>query len=418
MDHLNLPGVRTDSVNGLCHGTKVFHATVTEQPKCCPRKRCQFPELYAFGTRKIRYIDLPMHGEHTLIDLSRQRYRCKKCEHTFMPELEAFDPQWRLTKRAVAWIEEQATRRQFTALAQELGIVEKAIRNVFWRYAHHREKEVEPTAGKVLGIDELYLLSKFRCIITNLTDRTVIDLLAERDQRRVVRYLKNLDGINNVERVCMDMWRPYREAVRIVLPDVPVTVDKFHVLKQANHVMEDIRKETQRKLPAGQKLDLMRSRHILLRREADLEPKELKRIKVWKRVYPALIDAWQLKEQFFRIYDEKTPEAAREAFKRWRVDLPLTCHGQFQELTNMVQNWETEIFNYFDQRITNAYTECANGLAKVLNRQGRGHSFDVIRYKLLFQHKKQRFVQLSVKSKLANLGIPFSTFDETPEDFV
>ncbi len=47
-------------------------------------------------------------------------------------------------------------------------------------------------------------------------------------------------------------------------------------------------------------------------------------------------------------------------------------------------NWETEVFAYFDHRITNAYTESLNSLIRVMNRLGRGYSFEALRAKMLF----------------------------------
>ena len=54
----------------------------------------------------------------------------------------------------------------------------------------------------------------------------------------------------------------------------------------------------------------------------------------------------------------------------------------------------------------------SNGLAKITNRTGRGHSFAVIRFKVLFAHKLEAFKRRSIRSRLAVLGVPFSTFDE------
>jgi hypothetical protein len=54
-------------------------------------------------------------------------------------------------------------------------------------------------------------------------------------------------------------------------------------------------------------------------------------------------------------------------------------------------NWHTEIFNYFEHRITNAYTEGFNSIARKMDRMGRGYSFKVLRAKLLLKyscHKK------------------------------
>jgi hypothetical protein len=62
----------------------------------------------------------------------------------------------------------------------------------------------------------------------------------------------------------------------------------------------------------------------------------------------------------------------------------------FKELTTAVRNWHVEIFAYFDQPITNAYTESVNRLAKDMNRMGRGYSFEVIRARMLYDAKARK----------------------------
>lgn len=49
-------------------------------------------------------------------------------------------------------------------------------------------------------------------------------------------------------------------------------------------------------------------------------------------------------------------------------------------------NYYEDIFAYWDSpsRISNAYTECLNGLIKMSNRMGRGYSYEIIRAKKLY----------------------------------
>jgi transposase len=409
MDTLNLPGVKTEGTTETGQ-ERVIHATVTAKATDCPK--CKHTDLYAFGTRATRYIDLPMHGRQCLINLTRQRYQCRKCGHTFMPDAPGFDAQFRMTNRAVEWVEHQSSRQTFAYVAQQIGIEERSVRRVFWRYAQRKEKELIPTAGRIMGIDELHLLGKPRCILTNLKEKTVIDLLPGRKYPEVFRYLKNLDGADKIERVCIDMWRPYKQAVEAALTKVKITIDRFHVVKEANKVIEDIRKSFQKTIPHGQRLDLMRSRHILLRRSRDLNPEEKEKITRWRKLYPSLIEAWELKEQFFDIYLQPDLKAAEKEYTRWFDHLPITSHSQFRGLVHTIDNWRPEIFNFFDEHITNAYTEWANGMAKIVNRTGRGHSFAVIRFKVLYAHKTALFHRQSIRARRVNLGIPFSTFDD------
>jgi len=67
-----------------------------------------------------------------------------------------------------------------------------------------------------------------------------------------------------------------------------------------------------------------------------------------------------------------------------------------------MNNWEEEIFNYFDSPITNAYTESLNRLIKTMNHIGRGYSFEALRAKILFTQgyrkvkKKKKFKEVEV----------------------
>lgn len=63
----------------------------------------------------------------------------------------------------------------------------------------------------------------------------------------------------------------------------------------------------------------------------------------------------------------------------------------FKPIVTAMSNWEVEIMNYFDHPVTNAFTQCLNGLIRVIECSGRGYSFDALRSKILYTagtHKK------------------------------
>lgn len=53
---------------------------------------------------------------------------------------------------------------------------------------------------------------------------------------------------------------------------------------------------------------------------------------------------------------------------------------------------QSDVDAFFEVPITNAYTECQNGLTRVIDRMGRSYSFEAIRVKLLLAPKKQGMV--------------------------
>lgn len=415
MDTLNLIGVKTLSAGEITKTDYLVTAELAAKAEKCPE--CGKVELWAFGRRSIRYTDLRLHGKITLVNLHRQRYRCQGCKRTFFAVSPEFDTEFRLTTRCVKWIEQESIYKPFTHIAEYIGVDEKVIRNVFRRYAQSREKELKPVAGKVIGIDELYLISQHRCIITNLQRKTVIDLLPQRKYPTVAAYLKRLEGSDKTEVVCIDMWEPYKLAVQASIPKAAIVVDKFHVTKLANECIDRIRKQYQSTLATGNRRDLMRSRFILLRRSRDLKDEHRDKLAQWRKSCPELADAYDHKEKFFAIYDQRTVVEAKAAYEAWVNSLPLSISKAFRPLQTAVKNWETHIFGYFDSRFTNAYTECLNGIAKVTNRLGRGYSFDVIRFKLLFAHDHNKRNGVTLRSWLNHQGIPFSTLNETNHEF-
>ncbi len=91
------------------------------------------------------------------------------------------------------------------------------------------------------GIDEV-VIGQPRCVLTNTREQTLVDLLPSRTCDRVLAYLSNLPQRQTVRWATMDMWRPYRDAVRPALPKARIVVDKFHVLRMANAGLHTVRK--------------------------------------------------------------------------------------------------------------------------------------------------------------------------------
>ena len=221
------------------------------------------------------------------------------------------------------------------------------------------------------------------------------ELLPNRNKDTVVRFLHHLEGKERIQYVAMDMWTPYRDAVRAVIPQAEIVVDKFHVVRMANDAMERVRKSLRESLTPKQRRGLMHDRFVLLKRERDLNDKERLNLDGWTKNYPELGEAYRLKEQFFGIYDAESPDEAQAKFIQWQKSIPSEIADAFADIERAWGNWTMPILNYFNHPVTNAYTESLNSLIRVMNRLGRGYSFEALRAKILFaegahKHKLSR----------------------------
>jgi len=416
---LNLPQYRVRSVDEKAHDYHVYAESANTRVVC---PYCRSDRLTGWGTRDVLFKDLPMHGKRVGIYVRARRLRCEDCERTFQERLPALSEARKMSQRLLDWIGAQSLRRSFTSIAEEVGVDEGTVRNVFRDYVNELEATFEVETPRWLGIDEIHIMRP-RCVVANVESRTIVNILPDRNKRTVAAYLNALPGHEGVRYVAMDMWNPYREAARAVIPQAKVIVDKFHVLRMANVALEAVRKQMRASLPPKQRRGLMHDRFILLKRTTELMPQEKLILASWSALHPMLGEAYRLKEAFFAIYDAHSKPAAATRYETWSASLPPALKPAFAPILTAWNNWSEEILAYFDHPITNAYTESLNALIRVMNRIGRGYSFEALCAKILFTegpHKREmrrpkfeKRILPSIKTGVHAYGVP--TFDEESE---
>lgn len=242
---LNLPNIKILDMKESEYDYRFLVESTALSPSHCP-KCGTIANLYKHVKKQQLFFDLPMHAKRVGIYVNRQRYKCKECKETFFENL------------------------------PDMGVDEKTVRNNFNNYVVELEAETEFRTPRWLGLDEVHLLKNYRFVVTDVENRAVIDILRKRNKSVVIDYLSKLQGIDKVELVAMDMWRPYRDAVNIVIPHAKIVIDKFHVVKLANEALEKIRKANREKVSAKELRQLMRDRYVLLTRRRDLTTSMIK----------------------------------------------------------------------------------------------------------------------------------------------
>jgi transposase len=341
------------------------------------------PLLLRHERKEQPFLDLPIRAKPTTIIVTRRRYRCLSCGRTFYEKLSYMHREHFMTERLVSYIGQEAQRRPFAHVAELVGIDEKTVRVIFREATAHLVNQVA-IAPIWLGIDEVHLLHKPRCVLTDLKGHHVVDVLRNRNKATVVSWLLRLPGRQNIELACSDMWVPYKEAIRTTLPQAKIVVDRFHVVKLANEAVETVRKAIKQEQTEARRKQLMHDRYLLLRRYADLPEHKRFILDAWLENIPMLKLAHQAKETFCDIYLAQTREEAIEQYTAWKLDMPGDLFPAFNPLLTAVGNWHEEIFNFFScSRITAGFTENLNSRIKLIQQVGRGYSFETLRVKVL-----------------------------------
>lgn len=391
-DFLNLPGWKTISVDGGGDGQYHVHAEPVNPSAICPHC-ANFTEQRKFGTFSRVFLDLPAHAKKVGIYVNRQRYQCLKCKKTYSQKLAGISENHNATARLIDYIGKESLSKTFTDVARTTGYTVRQIKILFHEYEATQAKKFHFETPEILGIDGIYLRGKYYGVMANVGMRTIFDMLADRNKSTIKARLMSLKDYKKIKLVAMDMRDASRDAVAECLPGVSIVIDKSHVEKGANEALDTIRKKLHKDLSEWQRRRLKGDRHLLLVRPFELGQKEQATLKAYLDSYPILKSGYAAKEGFYGITSAKSEAQAKKLYATWLENLDGDIADAFGKLITSMTNWEKQIFNYFNHTgVTNAYTESLNGLIKIMNRTGRGYSFDVLRTKMIFSlnlHKQK-----------------------------
>lgn len=390
MNQLNLPEFKVLEVQGNDHDL-LFTVEAIEPPKAC--YECGSISFYKHGKTDRFVRDLSSFGKRVGITVKGHRYKCRDCGATFSETYSSIDERDKITKRLRRHIKYQSLKQPFATLAEEFSISPTTVKRIFNEFIESMECKMVFKAPKVLGIDEVHLNKKMRAVFTDIDGLKVLDILKDRNKETIIDFLNKIPNQQTVEIVTTDMWYPYKDAVNLVLPHAKQIVDKFHVIQYGSKAMEDSRKAFCSTLTDKQRKQLMHDRFTLLKNKEDLKSQEQWNLQIWFITFPTLKVAYDLKEGLRDMYLCETRESAEKHFDKWKDSIPNDMN-HFKDIAKTFTNWHTEIFNYFDDRYTNASKESINNLIKHIEKRGRGYSFEVLRAKVLFGTKatvKPRF---------------------------
>ncbi len=423
MNFLNLP--KWDIINSQEDDERYV---VLVQPltgyTACPA--CGSTALVRNGRDTQHLHDLPAQGKQVVIQVQRQRYLCRDCRTSCSQPLPDVDERRNMTRRLVEYIQRKSisTRRTFVSIAEEVGLDPRSIRNVFNEYIDQLDAARCLETPGILGIDELHVLGAPRAIFTNLEANTIIELLDNRRKSSVIQYLRQLKSPERIHTVVSDLWQPYREAVQMVLPEANAGGRQVPCAEIGDNGAGAAAQGDSRSLTETQRKTLkMHNRYLLLRRKHDLKPEELFVLESWIKSIPLLGQGYELKERFFAIYDQPTREKAEAAYFAWIDAIPAELYPTYTPLMLTIEEWGDAIFAHFDHdRITGAFVEGANGLARVLSRMGRGYGLKALRGRLLYGLREGRGRKQVPTKESRNgdgvdgpfLGVPLSTL--LPQD--
>lgn len=132
-------------------------------------------------------------------------------------------------------------------------------------------------------------------------------------------------------------------------------IDKFHVVRNAIWALDKVRKRVTKLLPVEAKRFIKGGRRLLLANREKLDEKGEIKLKAILSYSDELNQAYCLKEWFRCWYSLTSYEIARNQLFEWYEAEKTSAIKEFLYFKKTVQNWQTQILNYFFYRVTNGF---------------------------------------------------------------
>ena len=359
---------------------------IKRRVQSCPHCHSVTDKIHDYRTQRVK--DISIREKPVILVYRKRRYKCPCCSKSFYERIGILPKYHRITNRLALYAVSQTRERiSVKSIADRMGVSPSSV----FRWLKTVNFPKPDKLPKVLSIDEFKGDSgeeKFNCVLTDLTDRKVFDILLSRKQEDIYAYLSGFKDKSNVRYVVMDMNKAYREAVRTTMPNAQIIIDRFHVARYNTWAFENVRKRVQKRLFPYERKYFKRSRKLLLSRMKDLK-KDDDRLAVERMLsFSAdLTNAYLLKEYFYDFMDSKNSLEAGEKLAWLRRQQSVINLQEYNRCFTMLRNWEKYILASFDVTYSNGYTEGINNSIKALKRVGFGYrNFDNFRTRILMLH--------------------------------
>ena len=217
-----------------------------------------------------------------------------------------------------------------------------SIQSVAMEYMRAQLERAGPETPRAIGVDETSIRKghTYRIVVSDLDRGCAIWFGG--DGRKEVDMAKFYDTIgkqasSKIEVAVMDMWKPFRNALKAHAPQAQIVFDKFHIMSHLGKAMDAVRKAEYARLSGEDRRYIKGQKHTLLSHRENLSLEGRKALKQLLAANKRLNTAYLLKEQFGQLWSYRTPAGARKFFARWREALKWQRLKPYEAFAEMIE---------------------------------------------------------------------------------
>ncbi len=218
--------------------------------------------------------------------------------------------------------------------------------------------------------------------------RRLLGVIKERKTASLTKFFEEFgkDRCAEIKVVCSDMWKPYLNVIKTMLPAALNVLDRFHIVKKLSEAVDEVRRQEAKQLARdGYEPVLKNSRYCFLKRPRNLTWKQAAKLSEMLKCDLKTSRAWFLKEAFDGFWEYNSPRWARWYLQKWCARAMRSRLEPMKKFVRTLRAHEDLLMNYFKagKLYSSGVVEGLNLRINLCMRKAYGYrSFDLLQISL------------------------------------
>jgi transposase len=248
---------------------------------------------------------------------------------------------------------------------------------------------------RILAVDEIAIRrgQRYLSVVLDYNSGRVLWMGPGRSRASIAEFfrLMPVERRGQIEAVAMDMWRPYIEVVKQWCPQAQIVFDEFHVLKDYNEAINDLRRVEYRKANQAGKKVLQGNRFLLLKNLEHVDARGCAQLQAILKLNENLSTAYVLRDQLRLIWQTRDAMEALYLLLDWCQLVQASGIPVLRSFARRLLSHAYGIVNHAAYPINNGRLEGSNNKIKVIKRKAYGFhdtEYFILKVKQAFDRPK------------------------------
>lgn len=226
---------------------------------------------------------------------------------------------------------------------------------------------------------------KYATILIDSDNDYVVEMTEGRKEKNVKALFFSLNSSEtypNLQRVNMDMWKPYMKAIKDIAPKAIIVHDKFHLFKKLSEAIDKTRRKE-----VKEHEQLKNQKYTVLKNQENRTEQQQKDFDKMLQDNLLTAKAWQIRENFKYLF--QVNQNIELHYQMWKQDAKEKAITAINNVIETFDRHLTGIINAIQTKTSSAKHENLNGKIQAVMAKARGFvNFERFRINTLFYFGK------------------------------